>query len=217
MCFLWVSHTHTHRWANLSSTTCWTVSGLKCRTSQLPSRPGEDLKIKTLGWVITPFLLCDSRLQVQIKNQLWVCLSIQFCWREGGLVPHTESSHSRPCCRSLHVWWTLQGGMKKSIMYLVRVTSSYQILTSSSRLLWVLSTGPWKVVDGPGWGCSCTGPSFSCDDVHELYLWLQPHTQATPLQRMWQGQLHRRANTTFPLSLPHFWSVYQTPSFGLLT
>lgn len=72
-------------------------------------------------------------------------------------------------------------------------------------LSWVLSAGPWKVVDGPGWGCSCTGPSFSCDDVHELYFWLQPHTQTTPLQRVWQGQLHRPANTTFPLSLPHCW------------
>lgn len=58
---------HTHRWANLSSTTCWTVSGSRCRTSPLHSQPGERLTVKTLKWFWYSFspvhnCLSDSRL-----------------------------------------------------------------------------------------------------------------------------------------------------------
>lgn len=37
------------RWANLSSTTCWTVLGSRCLTSPLHSQPGEIYTVKTMN------------------------------------------------------------------------------------------------------------------------------------------------------------------------
>lgn len=52
------------------------------------------------------------------KYQVWlfVCFSLQLSRRARGLVPHVESSHSGPCCRTLYIWWTLQWG-KRSIVW----------------------------------------------------------------------------------------------------
>lgn len=49
---VFVPLTHTHRWANLSWTMCWTVSGSRCLTSLLRSQPGERLMAKTLKWSV---------------------------------------------------------------------------------------------------------------------------------------------------------------------
>lgn len=56
-------------------------------------------------------------------------------------------------------------------------------------------------MDGAGRGCTCPRASFSCDDVHELHLRLQPHSQTTPLQCVWQGQ------TQSLLSLERGWRL----------
>lgn len=50
-----------HRWANLSSTTCWTVLGSRCLTSLLHSQPGERLTVKTLKWTVN-LLITITRL-----------------------------------------------------------------------------------------------------------------------------------------------------------
>ena len=76
------------------------------------------------------------------KRQEWLFfyLCLQFCWREGGLVPHTKSSHSGPCCRTLYIWWTLQWGMKKNLML--------QPMTTAMGLCWrinVISDLIWFV------------------------------------------------------------------------
>lgn len=59
-------------------------------------------------------------------------------------------------------------------------------------------------MDGPGWSCSSAGACFSRDDVYELYHGLQPHTQTTPLQRLWQGQIQRSSKTRWPVM---FWCL----------
>lgn len=52
----------------------------------------------------------------------------------------------------------------------------------------MLSAGTREAVDGAGRGGSRAGASLSSDDVHELYVRLQPHAETAPLQRLRQGR-----------------------------
>lgn len=52
----------------------------------------------------------------------------------------------------------------------------------------MLSAGPREAVDGAGRGGSRARASLSSDDVHELYVRLQPHAETAPLQRLRQGR-----------------------------
>lgn len=87
------------RWASDSQRTLKWKSVFIYDFHKIPSHPS----FKTTEYV---------KSQAFQKHQVWlfVCLSPQFGRREGGLVPHTKSSYSRPCCRTLYIWGTLQWG-----------------------------------------------------------------------------------------------------------
>lgn len=126
---------HIHVFCFLLFTALW--SGLVCHTQVSKPTLGDVLnclKIEVSDITIT----LSARWAADIQNSdvnngchfqrnlhiqsgtsgasgvLYFCISLQFCWRKGGLVPHAKSSHSGPRGWTLHIWRALQWGRKNN-------------------------------------------------------------------------------------------------------
>lgn len=112
MCF-WVAGEQTCHRRRVELSQDWSFWHHHYVVSQVRTSLGEENKKNLNEWIIIklPITVSIGRLEIE-RRPVWqlVCFCPQFGWRERGLVPHAEPSHSRSRCGTLHVRGALQRG-----------------------------------------------------------------------------------------------------------